>query len=129
MFQLDLKNGVPICDQIVNEFIKLRAIGVFKAEDRLPAVRALASKLCVNPNTVQKAYAILEANGVIYSVQGRGTFFSDDGNGIAAIIDNAKNQFKSAVVSAMRLGLTREDMISVINGEATQKEENNNDNG
>lgn len=114
MFQLDLKSGVPICDQIVNGFIKLRALGVLKGGDRLPSVRALASKFCVNPNTVQKSYAILETNGVIYSVKGKGSFMSDDLNAEDTILKTVRNDFLIAVQNAYNLGLTADEMINLI---------------
>lgn len=114
MFQLDLKSGVPICDQIVNGFIKLRALGVLKGGDRLPSVRALASKFCVNPNTVQKSYAILETNGVIYSVKGKGSFMSDDLNAEDTILKTVRNDFLTAVQNAYNLGLTADEMINLI---------------
>ena len=76
MFQLDFKSGAPICDQIVNGFIKLKALGVLKRGDQLPSVRALASKFSVNPNTVQRAYKQLEQDGFIYSIKGKGNFVS-----------------------------------------------------
>ena len=114
MFQLDLKNGVPICDQIVNGFIKLKAIGVLKGGEQLPSVRVLASQFSVNPNTVQKAYAILESNGIIYTVKGKGSFISDDERAYNAIVENAENNFKSAIDEAKKIGLTKEQLISLI---------------
>ena len=60
MFELDLKSGVPICDQIVNGFIRLKALGLISAGEQMPSVRSLALKFSVNPNTVQKAYSVLE---------------------------------------------------------------------
>ena len=114
MFQLDFKSGVPICDQIVNGFIKLKALGVLKGGDQLPSVRALASKFSVNPNTVQKSYAILEANGIIYSVKGKGSFMSDDENAAKAVLQSAKQEFVFAVQHAADLGLTYEQMITII---------------
>ncbi len=114
MFQLDLKNGVPICDQIVNGFIKLKAVGVLKGGEQLPSVRTLASQFSVNPNTVQKAYAILEANGIIYSVKGKGSFISDDDKAYNAIINNTENNFKAAINEAKKIGLTKEQLISLI---------------
>ena len=114
MFQLDLKNGVPICDQIVNGFIKLKAIGVLKGGEQLPSVRVLASQFSVNPNTVQKAYAILESNGIIYTVKGKGSFISDDDKAYNAIIENAENNFITAIGEAKKIGLTKEQLISLI---------------
>lgn len=122
MFQLDFKSGVPICDQIVNGFIKLKALGILKGGDQLPSVRALASKFSVNPNTVQKSYAILESNGIIYSVKGKGSFMSDDENAANAVLESAKHDFMAAIKHAYELGLTENDMIKLIN-ETTAKEE------
>ena len=122
MFQLDFKSGVPICDQIVNGFIKLKALGILKGGDQLPSVRALASKFSVNPNTVQKSYAILEANGIIYSVKGKGSFISDDENATNAVFESARQNFITAIRHALELGLTANDIINLIN-ETTAKEE------
>lgn len=124
MFQLDFKSGMSICDQIVNGFIKLKALGVLKGGDQLPSVRALASKFSINPNTVQKSYAILEANGVIYSVKGKGSFISDDENVMSAILDSAKCDFIAAIKHAADLGLSTSEMIKLIKENSTEKEEN-----
>lgn len=123
MFQLDFKSGVPICDQIVNGFIKLKALGVLKGGDQLPSVRALASKFSVNPNTVQKSYAILENNGIIYSVKGKGSFMSDDETAANAVLDSAKREFIAAVKNAADLGLGTEEMINLIKQNSTAKED------
>lgn len=122
MFQLDFKSGVPICDQIVNGFIKLKALGVLKGGEQLPSVRALASKFSVNPNTVQKSYAMLEADGIIYSVKGKGSFMSDDENAANAVLESARQDFTSAVRRALELGLTADDMINLVK-ETTAKED------
>ena len=122
MFQLDFKSGVPICDQIVNGFIKLKALGVLKGGEQLPSVRALASKFSVNPNTVQKSYAMLEADGIIYSVKGKGSFISDDENAANAVLESARQDFTAAVRRALELGLTADDMINLVK-ETTAKED------
>ena len=122
MFQLDFKSGVPICDQIVNGFIKLKALGVLKGGDQLPSVRALASKFSVNPNTVQKSYAILENNGIICSVKGKGSFISNDEAAANAVLNSAKQDFVAAVRHAAELGLTNDEMIALIK-QTTAKEE------
>lgn len=122
MFQLDFKSGVSICDQIVNGFIKLKALGILKGGDQLPSVRALASKFSVNPNTVQKAYAILESNSIIYSIKGKGSFISDDENAANAVLDSAKQDFVASIKRAYELGLDSNELIRLIN-ETTAKEE------
>ena len=60
MIQIDWKSGIPAYDQIVSGFIRLKAIGAMLPGEKLPSVRSLAMQLGVNPNTVQKAYLILE---------------------------------------------------------------------
>ena len=114
MIQLDLKSGVPICDQIVNGFIRLKALGIMRGGEQMPSVRALASRLSVNPNTVQKAYAILETNGIIYSVKGNGSFLSDDDRASDAVLQNARTAFEDAVRSAKQLGLSRDELIKIV---------------
>ena len=126
MLQLNYKSGVPICDQIVNGFIRMKALGLSKGGDQLPSVRALAVELCVNPNTIQKAYQMLESAGVIYSVKGKGSFFSDDAAADIAVIKAAKKDFRAAVQSAIELGMPESELKKII-AEVCGKEEAHND--
>lgn len=73
---IDFRNRKPIYEQIVDRFEILIVNGVLDADSQLPSVRALAVELSINPNTIQKAYSILEQNGYIYPVKGRGNFVS-----------------------------------------------------
>ena len=114
MLQLNYKSGVPICDQIVNAFIRMKALGLSKGGDQLPSVRQLALELCVNPNTIQKAYQMLESAGVIYSVKGKGSFFSDDAAADIAVIKAAKKDFRAAVQSAVELGMTKAELKEIV---------------
>lgn len=114
MITIDYKSRVPIYDQIVNGIIRLKVVGVLKDGDKLPSVRQLALKLSVNPNTVQKAYAILETNGVIYSVTGKGSFISEDETAKDAILEAAKDDFKRAVEEAFRKGLAKEELENIL---------------
>lgn len=125
MLQLDYKSGIAICDQIVNGFIRLKALGIMESGEQLPSVRALASQLSVNPNTIQKAYAILEANGIIYSVKGKGSFLSDDEKSFNAVLTSAKTNFRNAVNTARELGLKKQDLILLIEKEFSKGVKNN----
>lgn len=77
MFQLDLKDRRSIYEQIIDGFKGMIARGELSPGDRLPSVRELSTKLTVNPNTIQKSYSALEAQGWIYTVAGRGCFVSE----------------------------------------------------
>ena len=114
MITIDYKSRVPIYDQITAGFIRLKALGVLKSHDKLPSVRSMASSLGINPNTVQKAYAILETEGVIYSVSGKGSFISDDESADAAILASAKSDFKMAVENAKSMGLGLDALKSIL---------------
>jgi GntR family transcriptional regulator len=75
-FQLDLKSGVPVYRQIIDQVYVARASGAIGSGDRLPTVRQLAVDLKVNPNTVVRAYRELELTGVLTTHQGTGTFLT-----------------------------------------------------
>ncbi len=113
MLQLDFKSGTPIYDQIVLKVIKLKMLGALKAGDALPSVRALASKLGINPNTVMRAYAILEEKGVIYSVTGKGSFISGESDK-SYLNDIVLKDFIKAVKDAKQMGKTAEELKNEI---------------
>ncbi|HEY7330873.1 MAG TPA: GntR family transcriptional regulator [Gemmataceae bacterium] len=73
-FMLDSKSGVPIYRQIMDQIRHGIASSRLRPGEQLPTVRALAVELSVNPNTVIKAYSLLEQQGVLTSEQGSGTF-------------------------------------------------------
>jgi GntR family transcriptional regulator len=76
-FQLDLRSGVPVYRQIIDQVLGAIASGVLKPGDQLPTVRQLAVDLTVNPNTVVRAYRELEIRGVLATQQGTGTFIAN----------------------------------------------------
>jgi GntR family transcriptional regulator len=75
-FQLDLRSGVPIYRQIIDQVMGGIAAGSLAGGDQLPTVRQLAVDLSINPNTVVRAYRELEIRGVLETQQGTGTFIS-----------------------------------------------------
>ncbi len=74
MIKLDYKNDKPLHEQITHGIKELIINGVLTKDDQLPSVRDLSVELTVNPNTVQRAYKTLEADGIIYSIRGKGNF-------------------------------------------------------
>jgi len=71
---IDLRSDIPIYLQIVEQVRQQIASGILKPGDQLPTVRALASDLRINFNTVSRAYHILDESGIISTQQGRGTY-------------------------------------------------------
>ena len=77
MIHLDYRDSRPIYEQVRDGLRKLMVTGMLRPGDKLPSVRALAIELAINPNTIQRAYAQLEAEGYILSVSGKGTFVAE----------------------------------------------------
>ncbi len=74
---LDIRSGLPIYTQIVNQIQSQLVNGIIKPGDQLPTVRALAQELRVNFNTVARAYRILDEERIISTQQGRGTYITE----------------------------------------------------
>ena len=74
MLNLDYRDARPIYEQVRDGLRRLMVTGVVREGEKLPSVRTLASTLAINPNTIQRAYEALEAEGYLYSVPGKGSF-------------------------------------------------------
>ena len=75
-FRLDLRSGVPVYRQIIDQVMGGVASGTLAAGSQLPTVRQVAVDLSINPNTVMRAYRELEIRGALETQQGTGTFIS-----------------------------------------------------
>jgi GntR family transcriptional regulator len=74
MIQMDYSDPRPLYEQIKDKLKTLIIRNVLGVDQQLPSVRDLAANLTLNPNTIQKAYRDLEAEGYIYSIRGKGNF-------------------------------------------------------
>jgi GntR family transcriptional regulator len=72
--ELDFRGHIPIYSQLVDRIKHLVASGMLKPGDQLPTVRKMAAELRVNFNTIARAYRILDAEGMVSTQRGRGTF-------------------------------------------------------
>ncbi len=117
-------NDTPIYLQIVEE-IKLQiAKGQLKAGEQIPSVRDLAVTAGVNPNTMQKALAELEREGVLYSQRTSGRFVADSSESVTTMRDEMSGKYVGGFVSSMRgLGYTDEGIVAAV--ERYIKEEQN----
>ena len=108
-------NETPIYLQIVDE-IKLQiAQGILKPGEQIPSVRELAVIAGVNPNTMQKALAELEREGILYSQRTSGRFVADSVVGIENMRNELSTKHVQQYVSNMRaLGYEDAEMVSVL---------------
>ena len=78
LFQLNFKSGTAVYLQLVDQVKLAAASGAIRPGEALPSIRPLAEELRVNRNTIAKAYAELESQGVIETVAGKGCFVREN---------------------------------------------------
>lgn len=103
---LNYKSKTPLSDQLCESIIQLSACGGLSPGQALPSVRALAQELGVNPNTVQKSYRMLEQQGIIESVPGKGSFVSQGSSARDRLRDRAREALEKALQTALSRGLS-----------------------
>src|SRR5712671_4914066 len=74
IFQINFKSGTPVYLQLIDQIRHAAAAGALREGEALPSLRPLAEELRINRNTVAKAYAELETQGIIETIPGKGCF-------------------------------------------------------
>ena len=115
MFTINYQSREPIYEQLYNNVVRLIGMGVLSPHEKLPTVRALAQQLGINPNTVSKTYQMLEQSGYIYSAVGKGSFVADNSAVMTGRQEDAKKDLVKAVKSASDVGITKDEVIAVVN--------------
>ena len=115
MLTVNFSSRTPVYQQLYDDVVRLTSLGVLKSHTKLPPVRTLATELGINPNTVQKAYKMLELDGYVYSTVGRGSFISDKLDQNEAEKIQLRKDLKASIDHAYKKGITKEEMISMIN--------------
>ena len=117
MVHLDYRDVRPIYAQIADGFRSQITAGVLRPEEKLPSVRELAVQLSINPNTIQRSYRQLEAEGWIATVPGKGCFVC----GLPAYSAEQRQEllaaFDKTVAALVQTGVTREELIRRIGRE------------
>lgn len=114
MLTVNFSSRTPVYQQLYDDVIRLVSLDVLKSDTKLPPVRILATELGINPNTVQKAYKMLEKDGYIYSTVGRGSFVSNKLDQNQAEKIQAKNDLKESIDKAYKKGITKDEMIELV---------------
>ncbi len=113
---VDLKSRKPIYEQLIESVKSSVVKGFMKPDEPLPSVRQLAGELAINPNTIQKAYAELERQGIVYSVPGKGSFVSSDVGYVKAAHKNEiLSQLRALAKQAKDSGVSTEEISDMIN--------------
>ena len=101
MLTLNYRDSRPIYEQIKDGLRRMVVSGALAPDEKLPSVRALATQLSINPNTIQRSYNELEAEGLIYSVPGKGSFVSPE-------------KFREIAAELRYLGVGQEELLALI---------------
>lgn len=110
--KVDVRSGVPIYVQIVDQVQHAVEVGSLEAGDRLPTVRALAKELTVAPNTIVKAYNELQRSGLIESRPGVGTVVAESVGDMARErrLEALNERLAVLVRDAVGLGVTEDEL-------------------
>lgn len=114
MFHLNYRDARPIYEQVKDGLRHLVVTGAIQEGEKLPSVRAMASSLAINPNTIQRAYEDLEREGYLNSVAGKGSFAAGGAVFGGRRQEELLRQFDAASVELLFLGLTPEELANRI---------------
>ena len=129
MIRLNYRDSRPIYEQIKDGLRKLIVTGALRTGEKLPSVRALATQLSINPNTIQRAYNELEGEGYIYSVPGKGSFAAGNTGADEARRKELTEKLRELAAELKYLGVTGEELAALvseapeISGQNREKEE------
>lgn len=125
MFTMRLQGGAPIYEQLEQRITELILSGEMAEDEKLPAVREIAKQLSINPNTVQKTYANLEARGLIYSIPAKGSYVAARENYLDNVKGDSMKDFSESVRNALKSGLSAEELHEQIEKISREEGERN----
>ena len=110
-----MEAGIPIYLQIIL-FIKRGMVsGQIRSDDELPSRRTLSALLGVNPNTIQKAYRMLEEEGLVSSHAGAKSYVVlDDATLIKIRAELLENDARTLIDAMKQMGLSKEEALALI---------------
>ena len=111
---LDYHSRTPIYEQIKEQIVLDISRGILKKDDQLPSLRQLSAQLGININTVKRALSELEAQGVIYSVAGKGIFISGNAESQNIYVEQSLEAVKSALINAKEMGASEERITAMV---------------
>ena len=116
LFQIDFKAGKPVYLQLVDQVRYAAASGMLRPGEPLPGIRTLAEELRINRNTIAKAYAELESQGVIETLPGKGCFLKANHSPFTKSVRDKllEKEIDAAVVTAHHLQIGRDAFMEMV---------------
>ena len=106
----------PIYEQLVRRLRDQILAGVLLPGEKLPSVRQLAGELTINPNTISRAYRVLEQEGWVESIPGKGVFVRGDTYATNAHQQQLLRQLDALMEELEAAGMTREAIPEYLKG-------------
>lgn len=111
----ELNSKEPIYLQIIAYMKKKIVSGELKGGERILSVREYASELKVNPNTIQRVYAELENQGLIYTQRGIGKYVTEDEEKINGVREELFNEtINKFIKDSKELGFNKDTIVAII---------------
>lgn len=114
MITIDYQSKLPLYEQIAERFQTLILRGVLFPGSQMPSVRSLAVELSINPNTIQKAYSLMEQKGFIFSVKGKGNYVADSTELARQKKTELLSQLSALAGRCAETGITQNECITLI---------------
>src|SRR6266849_6170324 len=116
IFQVDFQAGKPVYLQLADQIRYAAASGRLRAGEPLPSLRPLAEELRVNRNTIAKAYAELESQGIIETIPGKGCFLKANNSPLKKEVRRKLliREIDQTVVMAHHLQVPRDEFIELV---------------
>ena len=109
------EDGIPIYLQVVRHIKRGIVAGIVLNGDEVPSRRVLSALLGVNPNTIQKSYAILESEKLMESRSGAKSYMVLDEASVAKVRSQLLENDATTVVNSLKqMGLTKEEALALI---------------
>ena len=112
MISINYRDGRPIYEQVRDGYRQLIITGVLPMGSKMPSVREVSASLTVNPNTIQRAYRELEAEGYIVSVPGKGSFVAD-----SVRREELLGRFRTLLPELRQVGTAKATLVNLIEEE------------
>lgn len=110
-----MEDGSPIYTQIILYIKRGVVAGAIRDGDELPSRRVLSALLGVNPNTVQKAYRMLEEERLMESHSGAKSYMVLNEETIAGVRRDLMERDAQTIIHAMQqMGISKEELLALI---------------
>lgn len=116
-FNMELKSGEPISDQVVYAVEKAIISGLLRPGSKFPSIRAISQDLRIHPNTTQKAVTALVSEGFLEVQPGIGTIVAKTIPSAGRSIEALKSDSERLVLQAKRMRVGLDDLKRILERE------------